>query len=494
MRWSDIIIQIVWGFILLCPIIPLDADAFVTPWFGPRLFSLIIFIPVFIIGSILLATIVVPLTLILGSIGLVLILLYEGIDVLAAGITCTTSSLSFFASCLSLLGILAAWIPTYGGSIAAVITAIVGFVNSVLDVCGTVGSMLGALGFIIPVFLVPVVLLILLPLLILVGGILALGVVYFFFYILQIMLGVACMVVSLPLQAVFSALLAVFGEIPVIGTLIGLCNTFTTFYAFCIPPNFIEVITQGMPLCVNVLASLPSVISLPISLATTVWDEVSSLISAMPSMPEYMLTLGNRVIFSGIAECIAIVSLIIDTIAAIVLALFAITTSFLFECLTLDIIESMPQIAVLTLALVFVTCASMLDVCGVLVLRTPDMIEEYAYSVLKSAAMIPVLSAIIPSIPATPAMLQPEVVIEGLSMIAMGILLLPCAIPGALMVLVYNIAVRVLRTIYSISPRIVTLPIDLTRRCLSSVNNVCSGIASILEGATEQIEANVVPY
>jgi hypothetical protein len=282
--------------------------------------------------------------------------------------------------------------------------------------------------------------------------------------------------------------------VPVLGTVLGLCRTFTSFYAFCIPPNFIEVITQTLPLCVNTLASLPAVTLMPISLTTTFMSAIQSLIYAIPSIPGYALRLGSRFIFSLIAEAIAIVSLVIDAIAAIILIIFALCSSLLFECLNLSILESMPQIMVLSLALMCVTCASVLDIFGIIVLRLPDMISEYAYSVLKSSAMLPVLSSIIPSIPAAPAMLQPEVIIEGISMIAMGILLLPLAIPGALMALAYNLIMWLIRTLYRISPRIVTLPLDLTRRCFSTLDNLISGITSTLSGAASRIEAGVQPY
>jgi len=214
----------------------------------------------------------------------------------------------------------------------------------------------------------------------------------------------------------------------------------------------------------------------------------------MPSIPGYALRLGGRFIFSMMAEAIALVSLVIDAIVSAILIIFAVFASLLFECLNLSIIESMPQIMILSLALMGVTCASMLDIFGIIVLRLPDMISEYAYSVLKSAAMMPVLSAIIPSIPAAPAMLQPEVLIEGISMMALGILLMPLAIPGALMVLLYNLVTWLIRTLYRISPRIVTLPLDLTRRCFSTLDNIVSGITSTLSGAADRIEAGVQPY
>jgi hypothetical protein len=360
---------------------------------------------------------------------------------------------------------------------------------------GVLAGLLGTLTTaIIPILLLPVTLLILLPVLILIGGMLVLGLIYFIFYLLQIAIGVAVMVLSLPLQAVFYVLLALCGNIPVLGTVLGLCRTFTSFYAFCIPPNFIEVITQTLPLCVNILASLPAVTLMPISLTTTFMSAIRSLVYAMPSIPGYAIRLGSRFIFSLIAEAIAIVSLVIDAIVAAMLIIFALFASLLFECLNLSIIESMPQIMILSLALACVTVAALIDVLGILVLRLPDMISEYAYSVLKSSAMIPVLSSIIPSIPAAPAMLQPEVIIEGISMMAMGILLLPLAIPGALMVLVYNLITWLIRTLYRISPRIVTLPLDLTRRCFSTLDNLVSGITSTLSGAANRIETGVIPY
>jgi hypothetical protein len=487
MRWSDIIIQVLWGFILICPILPLDADTFVTPWFGSRLFSLIMFVPIFIFGSIILTIITLPLALIFGLIGLVLITVYELAMVSGAFIGLMTSCCSSLLSILQLISLL----PYAGPALASMVTILSNTINAL----GVMASLIGTLTTaIIPVLLLPVTLLILLPVLILVGGMLILGLIYFAFYLLQIAIGVAMMVISLPLQAVFYVLLALCGNVPVLGTVLGLCRTFTSFYAFCIPPNFIEVITQTLPLCVNTLASLPAVTLMPISLTTTFMSAIQSLIYAIPSIPGYALRLGNRFIFSLIAEAIAIVSLVIDAIAAIILIIFALCSSLLFECLNLSILESMPQIMVLSLALMCVTCASVLDIFGIIVLRLPDMISEYAYSVLKSSAMLPVLSSIIPSIPAAPAMLQPEVIIEGISMIAMGILLLPLAIPGALMALAYNLIMWLIRTLYRISPRIVTLPLDLTRRCFSTLDNLISGITSTLSGAASRIEAGVQPY
>lgn len=487
MRWAEVIIQILWGLILVGPIIPLDADVFVTPWFGPRFFSLILFVPILFIVMTLILIVVIPMLIVGAVIGGILLVAYL---LLMVVVMILTFILSILEALSSLLGIINLVITVIGG-----VGIDIGFISDIIGAISTLLSVAGMFaGFILPLFMFIPVIFVLLLLAFLGFIILSAGVTYFVLYIVMIAIGVLIMIISYPLQAIFTVLLAIFGKVPIIGTLLGLCNTFTSFYAFCIPPNFIEVITQLLPLCVNVLASAPSVIFMPISLAKTVMEEVSSLIYALPSIPGYVMRLGSRVVFSLIAELIAVVSLIIDIIVAIMLVIFALITSLLFECLTLDILKSMPQILVLSLALGCVSVASMLDICGVLVLRLPDMISEYAYSVLKSVAMIPVLSAIVPSIPATPAMLQPEVVIEGLSMISMGILLLPLAIPGALMVLVYNIIVWVLRTIHSISPRIVTLPIDLTRRCLSIPNNICSGIASVLEGSTKRMEASVVPY
>jgi len=487
MRWSEVIIQLLWGFILICPILPLDADAFVTPWFGPRFFSLLIFVPVLAISMILIILVMAFAMLTGGLLGALLIGIYMVLMVFVAIITSMLSIAQALTAILSSINIVLAAVGGVGISLGFLPDCI-SALSSLTDACGVFTNAL------LPFLMFIPLLLILIPLAIVMAILVLAGAGYFVGYMFMILIGVLVMVLSLPLQAVFYVLLAIFGNVPVLGTMLGLCQTFTSFYAFCIPPNFIEVITQTLPLCVNVLSSAPAVIFMPISLTTTTMGALRSLISAMPSIPGYALRLGGRFIFSMMAEAIALVSLVIDAIVSAILIIFAVFASLLFECLNLSIIESMPQIMILSLALMGVTCASMLDIFGIIVLRLPDMISEYAYSVLKSAAMMPVLSAIIPSIPAAPAMLQPEVLIEGISMMALGILLMPLAIPGALMVLLYNLVTWLIRTLYRISPRIVTLPLDLTRRCFSTLDNIVSGITSTLSGAADRIEAGVQPY
>jgi hypothetical protein len=487
MRWSEVIIQLLWGFILICPILPLDADAFVTPWFGPRFFSLLIFVPVLAISMILIILVMAFAMLTGGLLGALLIGIYIVLMVFVAILTALLSIAQALTSILSSINIVIAAGGGAGFSLGF-LPDCVGALSSLTSACGVLTNAL------LPFLMVIPLLLILIPLAIVMAILVLAGAGYFVGYMFMILIGVLVMVLSLPLEAVFYVLLAIFGNVPVLGTMLGLWRTFTNFYAFCIPPNFIEVITQALPLCVNMLSSAPAVIFMPISLTTTIMGALRSLISAMPSIPGYALRLGSRFIFSMIAEVIALVSLVIDAIVSAMLIIFAVFTSLLFECLNLSIIESMPQIIVLSMALMCVTCASLLDIFAILVLRLPDMISEYAYSVLKSSAMMPVLSSIIPSIPAAPAMLQPEVLIEGISMMSLGILLMPLAIPGALMVLVYNLITWLIRTLYRISPRIVTLPLDLTRRCFSTLDNIVSGITSTLNGAASRIETGVIPY
>jgi hypothetical protein len=302
------------------------------------------------------------------------------------------------------------------------------------------------------------------------------------------------MVISLPVQAFFASLLSIFGDVPVLSHIIGFARLPFSLYAFLIPPNFIEIVTQLIPFGVYILASLPAVIFMPVSLVTTFVHTAGSAVSALPSVPGYVLKLGSRVLFSAIAQIFAVISLVIDLIAVIMLILFAIITSILFEILTLSIMEDAPKIAILVFALILVIVALIIDLVGILILRAPDMISEYAYSVLKSAAMVPVLSTIIPSLAAAPAALKPDVLIEGLTKIAIIILIFPLAVFGALVSLIYRFIKEMIVWIYTYAPGVITFPLRVLRAIARTVDRVTSRFSSVSERAVKVLEAGVTPY
>jgi len=122
------------------------------------------------------------------------------------------------------------------------------------------------------------------------------------------------------------------------------------------------------------------------------------------------------------------------------------------------------------------------------------MINEYAYSILKSMAMMPILSAIVPGMAAAPAAMQPEVVSAGLSKLAIIVVLSPLAFLGAFVTLIYNLFKEVFVWLYGTAPSLFLLPLDLLRRSLDFINRVFSGIGSTLEGAAGSMEGQLVPY
>ena len=176
------------------------------------------------------------------------------------------------------------------------------------------------------------------------------------------------------------------------------------------------------------------------------------------------------------------------------LIIFAIVTSILFEILTLSILESAPKIAILMFAFILVMVALIIDIAGILILRAPDMISEYAYSVLKSIAMIPILSTIIPSMAVAPAALKPDVLIEGLTKIAIIILIFPLAVFGALVSLIYRFIQEMIVWIYTYAPGIITFPLRVLRAIARTIDRVTSRFSSVSERAVEVLEAGVTPY
>jgi len=108
--------------------------------------------------------------------------------------------------------------------------------------------------------------------------------------------------------------------------------------------------------------------------------------------------------------------------------------------------------------------------------------------------MMPILSAIVPGMAAAPAAMQPEVVSAGLSKLAIIVVLSPCAILGALVTLVYNLFKEVFVWLYGSAPSLFLLPCTLCSRAIDSVNRICSGMGSTLEGAASSMESQLVPY
>jgi hypothetical protein len=349
--------------------------------------------------------------------------------------------------------------------------------------------------FLLPIFFLILVILTLFPLAGIVAAFIVLAFIYFLFYILQIMIGTLLMACSGVFQSVVCVpLMSLCEPVPIISTLLGYLNTLTSLYAFFIPPNFIEIITQLVPLSVNLLAACPAIVFMPISLVQTFFSTASSAVGALPSVPAYLGRLMDRIIFSFVAEILALISLAITVFVAVLLSCFAIVTGILGELLSLDILTNAPKIAVLVLALIFVLFAWIIDLCGVMCLRMPDMINEYAYSILKSMAMMPILSAIVPGMAGAPAQMQPEVVSAGLSKLMIIIILSPLAILGALATLIYNIFKEVFMWLYGTAPSLLFLPFNLVQRVLDFINNIFSGIGSTLEGAASSIESQIVPY
>ncbi len=519
MRVSDIIIQTLWYLILLLPSTIFDFDEFVTPWFGPRLLSVvgacIGALPAGCIGVLSgFCSMIISGFLSLGMCcylpGMILMQLISFSTSIIQ--FCCVTPFTTFSSCLSLSDF---FISLFAGTIDALcqypvsdiligaiafiqgaIDTILEPINNFLSLCGDFSSALSFLtDWLLPVFFMILVVMAIFPLIGIVAGFLTLAFFYFGFYIMQIFAGTLLMACSGVFQSVvFVPLMSLCEDVPVASTILGYLMTLTGFYAFCIPPNFIEIITQLIPLGVNLLASIPSLIFMPISLIQTFISASSTAVEALPSVPAYLGRLTDRIIFSSVAEILALFSFAIDALVASILSCFAVATGIIGEMLSLDILTNAPKIAVLVLALIFVMFAWIVDLVGVLCLRTPDMINEYTNSILKSMAMMPVLSAIIPDMAAAPAAMQPEVVSEGLSKILIiGILFIPAAL-GAFVALVYNLLKDVVLWCYNTFPALVTLPFRLPTIVLNRLNEIFSQVSSIIGGAAGSLESQLVPY
>jgi hypothetical protein len=513
MRVSDIIIQTLWYLILLLPTFVFDFDKFVTPWFGPRLLStigaacgLILAVPIGALSA--LVSLIIAGFLMIGMVIYIPTMLVMQVCTLCLNlgqfcILPCTATVSILEACVAFINIFALAVIPQLASIVAIMetiiescSAILEPINAILDIISAAISVMSLLTeWLLPIFFMILVFIALAPLIGIVFALFVFALIYFGFYILQILVGALLMACSGIFQSVVCVpLISFFEPVPFIARVLSFLSTLTSFYAFFIPPNFIEIITNSIPLMINLVAAIPALIFMPLSLLQTFSSTASSSVSALPSIPAYLGRLTDRIIFSFIAWIFALISLMIDVIVAVLLIIFAIVTGILGELLSLDILTNAPKIAVLVLALIFVTFALIIDLVGIVVLRFPDMIDEYANSILKSMAMMPVLSAIVPEMAAAPAAMQPEVVSEGLSKILIIIVLFIPAVFGALTVLIYNIIKAIISGLYNISPRIITLPLDLTRSFFGTVNDVISGIISALNGATEWADAAVQPY
>jgi hypothetical protein len=518
MRVSELIIQFLWYLILLLPASIFDFDKCVTPWFGPRLFSVIgLCIGAIPAGCIGLCSALGSL-LIAGCLEVGVCCYIPSMLVMQI-LTLITDAMKFcIMPCTTIVSIVEALIQfftIFGGIIDAIIqypisqvivdtcTGILGIINAILEPITAILDMIGAAisglslltEWLLPIFFLILVVIALFPLMGIVVAFLTLALIYFGFYLGQIFVGSLLMACSGVFQSVVMVpLMALCEPVPVVSTLLGYMNTLTGFYAFFIPPNVIEIITQSIPLCVNLLAACPVIVFMPISLVQTFFSTASSAVGALPSVPAYLGRLTDRIIFSFCAECLAIISFAIDLFVAVVLSCFAITTGMLDELLSLDILTNAPKIAILVLALIFVIFAWVIDLCGVMCLRAPDMINEYANAILKSMAMMPILSAIVPGMAAAPAAMQPEVVSAGLSKLAIIVVLSPCAILGAFVTLVYNLFKEVFMWFYGTAPSLFLLPCNLCGRAMDSVNRICSGMGSALGGAGNSIENQLVTY
>ncbi|MDY6986112.1 MAG: hypothetical protein SVE93_06915, partial [Candidatus Thermoplasmatota archaeon] len=359
----DVILDIVemtrkflWSLILFLPASVFDFDEFVTPWFGPRLLSVIGLacgaIPSSCIGGIAaIVSLLISGCLILGMI------IYLPLMVILAILTFTVSVLQMITSIASLI---VSWVPELG----SIVNALIGLVDSINAIITSIQLLTDIL---LPLFFFILVIIALFPLIGLAAALLILAIIYFIIYIIQIMFGFMLMACSGVFNSiVFVPLMSLCEPVPVVSTLLGYMRTLTSFYAFFIPPNVIEIITQMIPLCVNILASLPALIFMPISLLQTLFGTASAAVEALPSVPAYLGRLTDRIIFSILAECFAVISLIIDIIVALLLICFACATGWISHCLTLDILTAAPTIAVLVFALICVTFAWLIDLCGVM--------------------------------------------------------------------------------------------------------------------------------
>ncbi|MDY6984891.1 MAG: hypothetical protein SVE93_00540, partial [Candidatus Thermoplasmatota archaeon] len=415
MRVSEIIIQTLWYLILLLPTFVFDFDEFVTPWFGPRLFSTIGaacgLIPSGFIGCLsALVSLIIAGFLMIGMVIYIPTMLVMQVCTLCLNlgqfciIPCTTI--------VSILDALSGFLLIFGGIIDAciqypisaviidVIQGVLGLINAILEpinAClGIISAAISAMSllteWLLPIFFMILVILALFPLVGIVAALFVFALIYFGFYVFQILVGALLMACSGIFQSVVCVpLISFFEPVPVIARVLSFLSTLTSFYAFFIPPNFIEIITNCIPLGVNLVAACPALIFMPLSLLQTFSSTASSSVSALPSIPAYLGRLTDRIIFSFIAWIFALISLMIDVIVSIVLIIFAIVTGILDELLSLDILTNAPKIAILVLALIFVAFALIIDLVGIVCLRFPDMIDEYAYSILKSMAMMPVL-------------------------------------------------------------------------------------------------------
>jgi len=518
MRVSEIIIQFLWYLILLLPASIFDFDKCVTPWFGPRLFS--------VIGLCIGTVCAVPCgagsalfsLLIAGCLELGMCC-YIPSMLLMQVLTLVTDAVKFcILPCTSIVSIGGAFVnffTVFGGFIDACVqyplsgaivdtcTGITDSINAVLEPITAIMDMIGAAisalslltEWLLPIFFLILVVLALFPLAGIVAAFIILALIYFAFYMAQILVGTILMACSGIFQSVVCVpLMSLCEPVPVVSTLLRYLNTLTGFYAFFIPPNVIEIITQSIPCSVNLLAACPAIAFMPISFVKTFISTASRTVEALPSVPAYLGRLTDRIIFSCCAECLAIISFVIDLIVAIMLSCFACSTGLLDELMSLDILTNAPQIAILVLALIFVIFAWVIDLCGIMCLRAPDMINEYANSILKSMAMMPILSAIVPGMAGAPAEMRPEVVSKGISQLA---IILVCFIPavcGAFTTLMYNLFKEVFMWLYGTAPSLFCLPCNLCRRGMDFINRTCSGIGSTIGGAANSIESQLIPY
>jgi len=395
MRVSDIIIQTLWYLILLLPTTVFDFDEFVTPWFGPRFLSVVGVaigaIPAACIGGIsALLSLVISVFLTIGMCcylpAMVLMQIFTlVVDAIRFSIMPCTAALDVLNACLLFFTVCGSIIDAIiqypiSQEIVNVITGCTGIVNSILtpinEILTMIGGLISALSlladWILPIFFLILVGFALFPLAGIAAAFIILAFVYFMFYLIQIFVGTLLMACSGVFQSVVMVpILALCEPVPVISTLLGYLNTLTGFYAFFIPPNFIEIITQLIPLSVNLLAACPAIVFMPISLMQTFVGTASRAVEALPSVPAYLGRLTDRIIFSFCAECLAAISFVIDLIVAVILSCFAVTTGMLGELLSLDILTNAPQIAILVLALIFVIFAWIIDLCGVIVPENP---------------------------------------------------------------------------------------------------------------------------